>query len=897
MSSHAVTPSQVRTQIRLVQNYDERNNRGEGSRFIGIKSAGQWQGEETLNVGCLTYRVVQCDSVLEVREALACAEASKDRLVILTDLERSELGDDVLARFPKRALFTPRPWQSVIELFQARIADPNLLSRRWLAEALLENAPPQGYPPVPGGVLDEETVWGTLLRDRFNLDAPRPDAQDLLEWTLEADNSSRYESAPPELRKGLQEWTSRSAGRAGDLIFRCVDSGFGQEAAAIGIACQIIFGGEGGPKFAEAAVRFERYVGDGPVPAEGARQWAAAAGSVIDRLAAQGRQQTLQGVLGRSDQILAETRVEEIAHLGRYSPAGFEQRLERYGKRLQAVVEGGLTAFPQDLKGHADDIFDHWHARRDWARSGRVEMSLRLLRWLAMPAPPEVASLEQAARRYCADGGFVDWARNQLYGGERLGGLSKAYDALVRAAGERREAENRRFAELLANWTELGSPGESVLKIEDVLGKVVGRLGGSAPVLLIVVDGMGWAVMRELLADVTSRGWLELGPESGDWPPPVISALPSITEASRTSLLCGRLTTGSSQDELGCFKINPDLLKVSKAGSPPVLYHKGTLSDSSASGLTAQLRDEIASDKRQIVGVVVNAVDDFLGKGDQVAVPWTLGSMPVLDQLLYAARDAGRAVVITSDHGHILERQTTYRKADAGERYRGDDGRPFEGEIAVAGDRVLLPPGGRLIAPWSENVRYGAKKHGYHGGLTPQECVIPLAVVTWPNRVPAGWRELPGHRPTWWDVSFGATDVPAARNAVTLTAPKKIIPLISPAQSLPLFAVEEKTRPVASWIDVLLASPAYASQSKLAGRAAPPPELVRAFLTAVEERGGVILKGALAQKIGQPELRINGILAAMRRLLNVEGYSVLSVDEASGTVSLNTDLLRVQFEL
>jgi hypothetical protein len=891
LSSHAVTPSQVRTQIGLVK------KKAPNARVFGIRTGGRWRGGKTLTVGDEQYRVAQCDSVLEVREALVGADASDEPLVIITGLEQSELGDDVLARLAKRCLFTPRPWPSVLELFQARIADPNLLSKRWLADALLENAPLQGYPPVPGGVLDEETVWGILLRDRFNLNSPRPDAQDLLEWTLEADNVSHYESAPPELREGLREWASLSAGRAGDLIFRCFDSGCGRDVVAIGIACQVIFGGEGGPKFTEAAVRLERYIGDGPVSAEGARQWGAAAGSVVERLASQRRQQALQGVLGRSDQILAETRVEEFAHLCRYSPAGYEQRLERYGRRLQAVVEGGVTAIPEDLKRLAEDIFDHWQSCRDASRAGRVEMSLRLLRWLALPKPAEPASLEQAARRYYAEGSFVDWARNQLHGGERLGALSNAYEALTRAAGERRETENRRFAELLANWTELGSPGESVLKIEDVLEKVVARLGGASPVLLIVVDGMGWAVMRELLADVTSRGWVELGPESGDWPPPVISALPSVTEASRTSLLCGSLMAGSAQNEVGGFKSNADLLKVSKAGSPPALYHKGTLSDSPASGLTAQIRDEIASDKRQVVGVVVNAVDDFLGKGDQVSVPWTLESMPVLDQLLYAARDAGRAVVITSDHGHVLERQTTYRKADAGERYRGDDGRPLEGEIAVAGDRVLLPAAGRLIAPWSENVRYGAKKHGYHGGLTPQECVVPLAVVTWPNRVPAGWRELPGHRPAWWDVSFAAADAPAVRDAAASATPKKVAPPSSAAPSLPLFATQEKPRAAASWVDALLASPTFASQSKLAGRAAPAPELVRAFLTAVEERGGVILKSALAQKMGQPELRINGILAAMRRLLNVEGYGVLSVDDASGTVSLNAELLRVQFEL
>ena len=48
---------------------------------------------------------------------------------------------------------------------------------------------------------------------------------------------------------------------------------------------------------------------------------------------------------------------------------------------------------------------------------------------------------------------------------------------------------------------------------------------------------------------------------------------------------------------------------------------------------------------------------------------------------------------------------------------------------------MLLAEGHRLIAPWSERVRYGAKKNGYHGGLTPQEMVIPITVVTSTKKV------------------------------------------------------------------------------------------------------------------------------------------------------------------
>jgi hypothetical protein len=46
-----------------------------------------------------------------------------------------------------------------------------------------------------------------------------------------------------------------------------------------------------------------------------------------------------------------------------------------------------------------------------------------------------------------------------------------------------------------------------------------------------------------------------------------------------------------------------------------------------------------------------------------------------------------------------------------------------------------------------------------------------------------------------------------------------------------------------------------------------------------------------------PEVRIGGLLSAVRRLLNVDQASVLTVDETAGTVELNVVLLHQQFRL
>jgi hypothetical protein len=99
------------------------------------------------------------------------------------------------------------------------------------------------------------------------------------------------------------------------------------------------------------------------------------------------------------------------------------------------------------------------------------------------------------------------------------------------------------------------------------------------------------------------------------------------------------------------------------------------------------------------------------------------------------------------------------------------------------------------------------------------------------------------------------------------------------------------------WIGALLGSPIYASQRQLAARVAPPDDKMRLLLTSLSERGGKLSRAALATRLSLPEVRIGGLLSAVRRLLNVDQASVLTVDETAGTVELNVVLLHQQFRL
>jgi len=512
------------------------------------------------------------------------------------------------------------------------------------------------------------------------------------------------------------------------------------------------------------------------------------------------------------------------------------------------------------------------------------------------------ASFAQAAAGYRAEGGFVDWARLRIRGGDGSGLLAQAATTLWKAVLALREAQSARFAELLAKWCAVGSHDQQVIPVEHLLDARVAPLAKRHPVLLVVMDGMGMAVYRELQADLVRRGWLELDSTAEadvGWRIPVIAALPSVTRVSRMSLLAGALAGGESGAEKQAFAAHLGLVHASESARPPVLFHKGELSGGERLGVASPVLEAIADLQRRVVGVVINAVDDYLAKGDQLRIDWTVHGIRPLEEVLAAARDAGRALVLVSDHGHVSECETKNVGEAAGERWREAGETVRDGEIEVTGPRVLLGEKRRVVLPWSERLRYGVKKNGYHGGAAPQEVVIPLGLYAPVGVELAGCREAAPEIPVWWEAEF---QVAAARPAARAVVPPAPRPPEQPGEQGRLFADAEEVAVAQApgepeWIACLLASDAYAEQRRRASRVALADQRVRAILVALDARGGKLTRKALAKEVGVPPLRLGGVLSALRRLLNVEGYAVLVVDESADTVEINRKLLATQFGL
>jgi hypothetical protein len=842
----------------------------EPGQAIGVHSQSRWQGRDQVSIGKETWRVAQCNSVLELRQRLA--EDPLMPLVLVTFLSTAAIGDDVRARLFKQQLLPIDPWNSLSERFKARQVDPVLRQSTALADAALDALSNNEAPVVPSGVLTAEAVWQVVLQHRLGLKTARPDLLDFLPWMTTEGSASKWESLGTPLQTQLGVWLSLSLGDLGPILIHSLTSGHGSDALAVGLALGAL---SGAGSDSRAMGRLERFTGNQPLSSTLAKRWNEAA----EQWATREQIDRVRQELGRADQLLESLGALDSARDGRWSPHGFQQRLSVFAEQLASGDSKKCEQAYALVASHEGSRYlEELRGRRE-----RAEMAIRLARWLALPNVLP-STLPESILSYERDGCWVDWARHQLIAGDESEGVTRSYRKLFDLVTARREEENRRFAELFSANASANSVPPGILAVEDVLKTIVAPLSKRSPggVLFIVMDGMSLPVWRELSLDLNKHGWVEWVPEEGPSYRSALTVLPSATNFSRSSLLCGALTRGAQNAEKRGFQEHPEL----RSGKP-LLFHKDEVGSSGAD-LGESLRLAVSKNDSKIVGVVLNVIDDSLGGPEQLSIQWNLRSIAVLQTLLSEAKSAGRVVILASDHGHVLDHGSKLtRKTDSADRWRpaNDVTDLSTDELLVKGPRVLAE-GGQMIAPISETARYTANRRlGYHGGLTAQECVVPLAVVAPALMEIEGWQAQTAIPPDWWfEGEITTQEDRPSRNKTGKKEPHK--------PPLPLFAT---TAGQDNWVDALLASDVFASQMEtFAGRL--KRKQVEQYLRLLADRNLVLLKSAFAQKLGVSGLRVDGLVATLQRIVNVEGYAVLSVD-ASQTIRLNLQLLREQFEL
>ena len=71
-----------------------------------------------------------------------------------------------------------------------------------------------------------------------------------------------------------------------------------------------------------------------------------------------------------------------------------------------------------------------------------------------------------------------------------------------------------------------------------------------------------------------------------------------------------------------------------------------------------------------------------------------------------------------------------------------------------------------------------------------------------------------------------------------------------------------------------------------------PADQLATLLRLLHERGGAATRVAVARALNVPDGRVASQIAAAQRVLNIDGYDVLQIED--DTIRLNAELLKVQ---
>lgn len=830
------------------------------SGVLGLRAQPVWDGAGFDHDG-VPVTVVACPSVLSIWEAIEGRDADS-WTVVLTGVDDDDLGDTVLAHLLDQRLITPDPWDALRSNFSASTIEPALYrgaNDRAVANGLLAVLP--SYPPAPGGVLTRDHALAAVAREVLGMIKAADtevDAFAVLEWSRSPGISAGLAElrAHPELAAVVTAWLAHRSGKLAGAVTALLNADRIADLIPLGVVAGLFCQ----PDSADAVALgkfLERY----DLDADHLDDWYShARGLVTTSLAPDQRHVVLQTAAAIVDNLGITSAAESSDLL----PHGLDARIDALSDAVtcsaQATVESRWAEVGKHLLAADSPTVD--------AFAGAV----RLVRWLQTPAGSG-GGLASATATYVADGSWADTALGKARRGAERRVAAAALRTVIDGALARRADTDRAFATALAD-----APQPAVAVIENVLRDQVVPIARHGATLLLVIDALSMAAANDLVVAMQQDGWTEVAAGAGAQRASALAVLPTLTRRSRCSLLCGELREGADTVERTGFL---DLLKEAglqaRGGAPDPIFHKSAL-DAIPSGasLATDVNNAIADTENQpLVAAVLNYVDDTLHHTDPGGTDWTVGTITHLRALLRAAKSAGRAVVITSDHGHIIEYGTSAKATRAnvyGQRAHGDIAHADPArEVVLEGPRVLTADH-RAVLAVDETIRYVGRNAGYHGGASPAEVVVPVLAFV-PGLVPDWATPVAGAEPSWWYA--GAKPAPA--QGTKASAPS-------------LFDVEKATED--SLPNKVIRSKVFASQLKLAGRVSIKPDQIKALLAALLESHEITLAHA-ATTLGVASGRVNGALTQVKLILDVEGYEVLR--RGDGAVSLDVAALAEQF--
>lgn len=826
----------------------------------------------------------------------------------------------------------------VARLFTApfETIDPEVLGSRLTAWLLRE--PPAAPLPSPGGRLTLHAMWSTWLRHEYGLDLEAWGPSALLAWAASNGHGPRLAAAlagdaATGVHDELTALLGRRFGEPAPAILRAWLAERGTPLLGFAVLCETLVPKAAGDPAIHTwlALKADAFLGPGAANKQRFKLLQRLAELVAPALGELGRND--QRVVLRAALAAADALADEIVRAALIdSPrllSSWTQRLTEFGSLL-------AEAASQPSREHLDLALAsrrrlEQHDRPRYSRDGRAaaelaraEAALRLLAWLvASDGRPIPATTdrhqrsERLARWYIDEGAYLDSAR-QAARGSSADSFGAGITAVVARVDELRRDLDRQFATSLADWP---STGRSV-PIARALDRVAVAFLQGRParrLLMIMLPGMAWTQTLELLAslDEDASRWGPLAgpstPVDGVPAPIVLATIPSITPISRCALLAGDrpelgILPGAGSDARR-LAAHVGLGRCTPAGPAP-LFHRNALADSAGSEILAQLRDP----QTRFVAVILDPPDAPLS--DAARTPaWRARSIRPFFELLDAARESGRAVLLASDHGHVPAdrlQPTGERGARGGARWRPwtpettvhahetafVPPKPSENsELPVQDSPIWAPRGAQgVIAIHDEEHSHGPAGtiSGEHGGATLAELVTPTLLL--------GWEGMDEHHsdpelairaavpPRWWHLQVDAAQSTEAKSQrpprKTLSPQLDLVPS-TPTSTIPApTSHHPHTRR-------LLTSPIFVERT-------PDPrqrELVVRALEALLTHGASVDATSLARALNIPARRVGGFVVKASEVLNVDGYAVLHFDPIAQRAELHVERLLQCFEL
>ncbi len=867
------------------------------------------------------WRIVPTRCELDLREQLSRHEGTgTEGSVFLIDWAGDVLPLDVACRLAGGRLYHVARDARLAALFGARQVEAGLAGSA-LAKIFLAGVIPQPR-KVQGLQLTRRDAWMSLLAARPQLPETAlgsPGA--LLAWAASDDGGPAFlrkaesDDLWRNVRRELSEWLRDTLGPAAAVVW---------QAWELGLANRLL---DVLPLLAAARTTDDKFVAGRLVGQLGV--WLPNLSEAVHHLqdvlveesnldaALPTEREPLLAALERSQALAEGASLESITNSSRRLPGGHRARERDLGRAAQAFLDqptaelaAAVVEALNRLEAHSLDNLlradEHRGARRNVARLTLWLASREANAPVGTPWQPAV----DLARRYAEEGGYVEWARQQLRGlrgaDEALLGAARNLEA---QAAKAQQTDDRDFAEAYVNWLEAGKPSSSAVPIED-LGKqvLVPFLKGEKRRLLVVLmDGMSHAAAVQVLTRLSSARrwgpivWRREGWHGGLPLPPVLAVAPTLTEISRAAFFAGKADPNSGEEgtakDPARWKAHRSLSDLLGEDAPPLFVRRDILS---GHDLAKDIRDAITG-KCPAVAVVVNAIDEDLKGSLQVAKDYSLAPVLPLEALLSAAEEGERVVLLVADHGHVLGDGTRPLQGRLGNgRPGGSRWRALAANEAPEAEEVALPktswaPRGwdRVAVLWDPTVVNRAASYGAHGGLSLAEAVAPAILIapewlerTVPDDLGLAVRPLP--TPEWWELR--------ARRA---TPRPEVAPAATPApvqESLFAMAAPEppRTGTPASPAFIVALRRSAVFQSHVAGQPAAETERLLSWLTILIEAGGSLPTGDFAEAAGVRIHQVGGVVARMG-VLNADGFAMVEHNHVGRQVVLHRSRLAQHF--